>query len=297
MIRQNYVSLWAGMTCLLIASMAFGQQPDPFASHIRPTPPRTPEAEQRSFQVPPGFRVDLVAAEPDIFKPMNMAFDSQGRLWVSSSVEYPYAADINKPGRDKISVLADTNGDGAYDSNTTFVDGLNIPIGLYPYGDGVVAYSIPNIWHFRDTDGDGRADKRVKLYGPMGYERDTHGMNNAFRRGFDGWLYACHGFNNETTVQGTDGHVVKMHSGNTYRMKLDGSRIEQVYLGAGESVWDDDGLAWQFFYRRLSQQADLSTLARGVLSELWQAARWSWFCAPDDAAWAWLDGDCWHRDL
>jgi putative heme-binding domain-containing protein len=56
-------------------------------------------------------------------------------------------------------------------------------------------------------------------------------MNNAFRRGFDGWVYVCHGFNNETTVAGTDGHTIKMQSGNTYRMRLDGSRVEQFTWG------------------------------------------------------------------
>ena len=65
----------------------------------------------------------------------------------------------------------------------------------------------------------------------MGYERDTHGMNNAFTRGFDGWLYACHGFNNETRVAGRDQHEIHMQSGNTYRMRLDGDRIEQFTWG------------------------------------------------------------------
>ncbi len=65
----------------------------------------------------------------------------------------------------------------------------------------------------------------------MDYSRDTHGLNNSFRRGFDGWLYACHGFANETTVAGTDGHTIKMSWGSTYRMRLDGSRIEHFTWG------------------------------------------------------------------
>ena len=115
---------------------------------------------------------------------------------------------------------------------TTFADGLNIPMGLYPYGDGVICFSIPNIWHLRDTDGDDRADSREILYGPFDCTRDTHGMCNAFNRGLDGWLYACHGFNNQSTVAGQDGHQVTMQSGNTFRVRLDGSRIE--HLGHGQ---------------------------------------------------------------
>ena len=204
---------------------------DLFSAHVRATDPLTPEEEARTFVLPEGFEVSLVAAEPDIAKPMNMAFDSQGRLWVSSSEEYPFAAEPGRAPKDTIKVLEDTNGDGTFDKITTFADGLNIPIGLYPYNDGVICFSIPNIWHLRDTDGDGVADQREVLYGPFDTKRDTHGMCNGFRRGFDGWLYACHGFNNLSTVAGSDGHAITMHSGNTFRMKLDGSRIEHVVHG------------------------------------------------------------------
>lgn len=204
---------------------------DTFAKAVRETPPLDPEAERRTFVLPPGFTADLVVAEPDIAKPMNLAFDSRGRLWVSSSREYPYAAPADRKGRDTIKVLEDADGDGSFETVTTFADGLNIPIGLYPYRDGVICFSIPNIWFLRDTDGDGRADRREKLYGPMGYERDTHGMCNAFTRGFDGWLYACHGFNNHTQVAGGDGHSITMQSGNIFRMRPDGSRVEHFTHG------------------------------------------------------------------
>jgi putative membrane-bound dehydrogenase-like protein len=202
-----------------------------FAAGVRETEWLSPADELATFVLPPGFEATLVASEPDIAKPMNMAFDSKGRLWVSSSTEYPYPAPKDRVGRDTIKVLEDANSDGRFEKITTFADKLNIPMGLYPYKDGVVCFSIPNIWFLRDTDGDGRADKREKLYGPMGFERDTHGMCNAFTRGYDGWLYACHGFNNHTTVGGSDGHEIKMQSGNTFRMRLDGSRIEHFTHG------------------------------------------------------------------
>ncbi len=204
---------------------------DPFAANIRPTEHLTPDQEQKSFRLPEGFSIHLVASEPQINKPLNMAFDAKGRLWVTDTIEYPYPAPKDRPGRDTIKILEDTDGDGQADHVTTFADGLNIPIGLYPYEGGCVVFSIPNIWHLKDTDGDGKADERTVLYGPMGVDRDTHGMNNAFRRGFDGWLYACHGFSNETTVKGSDGHTVHMQSGNTYRMRLDGSRVEHFTWG------------------------------------------------------------------
>ena len=215
---------------LTLASPAIAAE-NPFAAGVRPTDPQSPSEQQRAFRLPPGFEIELVASEPDIAKPMNLAFDVKGRLWVSDSYEYPFAAPLDRPGKDAIKILEDRNHDGRYDSVSTFVDGLNIPIGLYPYRNGVVAWSIPNLWYFQDTDGDGKADKRTKLYGPLGYERDTHGMNSSFTRGFDGWLYITHGFNNNTTVRGADGSEITMNSGNTYRVRLDGSRVEQFTYG------------------------------------------------------------------
>jgi putative heme-binding domain-containing protein len=204
---------------------------DVFSAGVRTTEPLAPEEQMRAFDVPPGFEMELVVAEPQIAKPMNMAFDARGRLWVSDTLEYPFAVPVEKEGRDSIKILTDTNGDGDYDHVSTFAKGLNIPIGLYPYKNGVLAWSIPNIWWFEDTDGDGVADRKEKRYGPLGWERDTHGMNASFTRGFDGWLYATHGFNNTTTMHGSDGSSINMHSGNTYRIRLDGRRVESYTFG------------------------------------------------------------------
>jgi putative heme-binding domain-containing protein len=229
----NGLRLFAPAIVALSSFVAAAADPDPaeLAKVVRTTEPLTPEQERATFRLPPGFQVQLVAAEPEIAKPLNMAFDARGRLWVTSTIEYPLPAPADRKPRDTIKILEDKDGDGRADRVTTFADGLNIPMGLYPYKDGVVCFSIPNIWFLRDTDGDGKADKREKLYGPFGFERDTHGLCNAFRRGNDGWLYACHGFNNHTTVAGRDGHKITMHSGNTFRMRLDGSRIEHFTHG------------------------------------------------------------------
>ncbi|MDX1952697.1 MAG: c-type cytochrome [Verrucomicrobiota bacterium] len=204
---------------------------DPFAENVRTSEPLTPEAQQKTFHVPDGFEVQLVTSEPHIRKPMNMAFDSRGRLWVSESREYPYPAPLDKPGRDTIKIFEDFDANGRARKITTFAEGLNIPIGLYPYKNGVIAWSIPNIWFFQDTDGDGKADKKEILFGPLGWEKDTHGNNASFRRGFDGWLYATHGFNNTSTIKARDGSTITIHSGNTYRVRLDGSRVEQHTWG------------------------------------------------------------------
>ena len=185
---------------------------------VRETEALTPEQERAALHVPPGFEVQLFASEPMINKPINMAFDARGRLWVSSTVEYPYSADKSrwsdekgtrvKDSRDAIKILEDTDGDGKADKVTDFANELNIPTGVLPWHKpehkaGCIAWSIPNIWYFADTDGDDIADHREILFGPLGYEKDTHGMCSSFRLGLDGWVYATHGFNNTSRFEVT----------------------------------------------------------------------------------------------
>jgi putative heme-binding domain-containing protein len=217
-------------TVALIACNTHGAD-NPFADIVRKTEPQAPELEQKQFHLPPGFEIELVAAEPDIGKPINMAFDEQGRLWITQSREYPFPAPADKPARDAIKILSDFDAHGRAGKITTFADGLNIPIGIYPYKNGAIAYSIPYIYSFQDTNGDGRADKKELFLGRFGYEKDTHGMTSSFRRGYDGWLYANHGYNNDSVITAKDGSSIKMNSGNTYRVKIDGSHVEQFTWG------------------------------------------------------------------
>ncbi len=200
-----------------------------FNEHIRSTEARTPEEEKSGFKLPEGFEIELYASEPDIGKPINITFDGKGRMWVTQSFEYPFPASSGK-GSDRITILEDTDHDGKADKFTQFSDTLNIPIGILPVNDGAVAYSIPNVYRFTDSNSDGKADSKKILLGPFQH-RDTHGMVNNFMRGYDGWIHACHGFTNQSTVAGADGDSIKMISGNTFRFRPDGSRVEHVTHG------------------------------------------------------------------
>ncbi len=223
-------ALRAGLATITLMGLTT-QAADPFSEFIRQSEPLTAEQEKEQLRVPPGFEVQLVASEPEIGKPMNMAFDSRGRLWVAQSREYPYAAPLDKPARDTIKILGDFDERGRARKISTFAEGLNIPIGLYPYKNGVIAFSIPNISFHQDNNGDGRADKSELVLGRFGFDRDTHGLTSSFRRGYDGWIYADHGYNNNTTLTAKDGSSIQMNSGNTYRFRPDGSRVEQFTWG------------------------------------------------------------------
>lgn len=203
--------------------------PELFKDHIRVTDFQTHEQEMAGFHLPPGFEINLYASEPDITKPINMEFDDRGRLWVTHSIEYPNEASTGS-GQDKITILEDTDGDGKADKFTDFASDLNIPIGIMPIKGGAVAYSIPNIYFFEDKNGDDKYDEKRVLVGPFGHE-DTHGMINNFFRGTDGWIYSSHGFRNTSNVSGADKDSIHMTSGNTFRFRIDGSRVEQTTYG------------------------------------------------------------------
>jgi putative heme-binding domain-containing protein len=233
---QHRSYLLAALICTLSMSFASGQGKDQPkwapSPHIAATDPLRPEQQLKKMKVPPGFEIQLVAADPDIRKPINIAFDAAGRLWLTETIEYPFMAKEGQ-GRDAVKILEDFGPDGKARKITTFADKLNIPIGVIPDTDakGALVYSIPSIFHMRDTKGAGKADQREVYYTEFGHE-DTHGMTGEFQRGFDGWIYACHGFRNTSKVKSKNGETgISMTSGNTYRIKPDGSRIEKFTTG------------------------------------------------------------------
>ncbi len=194
------------------------------SEHIATTEALRPEEQVKKFRLPPGFVIELVAADPDIRKPINIAFDAAGRLWVTETIEYPFAAPPGK-GRDAVKILEDFGPDGRARKITTFAGGLNIPIGVLPLGrQDALVYSIPSIFSIH-------GDQRKVLFSGYGFQ-DTHGMTGEFVRGFDGWVYACHGYANTSKVKNAAGtSTITMQSGNTYRFQPDGSRIEYFTHG------------------------------------------------------------------
>lgn len=222
--RFALLALTVSLACPVLASAQ-----DRPVELVASTEPLSPAEQQQKFRLPPGFKIELVAAEPDVPKPINITFDAAGRLYATCSTEYPFPAEPGH-GKDRIQRLVDTNGDGVPEKVSTYASGLNIPIGVAVLHDGVLGHSIPEIFKFVDRDGDGVADDRRPVYQSIGF-RDTHGMASSFTWWLDGWVYACHGFANESKVTGADGREIVMQSGNTYRLKSDGSHIEYFTHG------------------------------------------------------------------
>ena len=153
-----------------------------------------PAAESvRHMVTPVGFQVRLFASEPDIGKPICLAWDERGRLWIAETVDYPNDKRPEGQGRDRIRICEDTDGDGRADRFTVFADHLSIPTSLaFAYG-GVIVHQPPHTLFLKDTDGDDRADiRRILITGWS--TADTHAGPSNLRYGFDNWYWGVVGY-------------------------------------------------------------------------------------------------------
>ena len=182
---------------LAAGAHAHAQGVFPHRQDRMPNRPYSPEEAIEAMTVPPGFAVELVAAEPDIVNPIAMAFDDRGRIWVTESLEYPRRE--AGPGRDRVKVLEDTDGDGRADKFTVFAGGLNIPTGIAVGYGGAWVLNAPDLLWFPDADGDGRADRSEVVVTGFG-RADAHELPSTLTWGPDGWLYGLNGVFNPSRI-------------------------------------------------------------------------------------------------
>src|SRR5215218_8231722 len=161
------------------------------APATQPVPLLTPEQEAATFNLPAGFRAEVVAAEPMVEHPVHIAFDANGRMWVAEMRSY--MPDTEGWGEAKplgrVSVLEDTDGDGRMDKSTVFADKLVLPRSVGFAGDGVLIASPPNLFFCRDTDGDGKADTRETLLTDAGTIGNPENSFNGLLYNLDNWIY------------------------------------------------------------------------------------------------------------
>jgi len=159
-------------------------------------PPTGPAEAAATFTVRPGFRAELVAAEPLIASPVALAVDAQGRAYVVEMRDYSE----RRPERlGRVKRLEDTDADGRYDRATVFLDGLPWPTAITCWDGGVFIGATPDLLYAKDTDGDGRADVRETVF--TGFASDyapyaTNKLNvqallNSFHWGLDGRIHGA----------------------------------------------------------------------------------------------------------
>jgi putative membrane-bound dehydrogenase-like protein len=205
--------------------------------------PLSPADSMQHMVVPPGFEVQLYAAEPEIYKPLCMAWDHRGRLWIAESLDYPNAKIRSGPGRDRIVICEDKNGDGRADSFKVFAEALNIPTSLLFANGGLIVLQAPDTLFLKDTNGDDRADERNVLFSGWGIS-DTHAGPSNLRWGLDNWVWGIVGYSG---FRGTVAGEPLRFAQALYRFKPDGSKLEFLRNTSNNSWgvgFSEDGLVF-----------------------------------------------------
>ncbi len=200
----------------------YERRPEP----VKYQAPLKPQDSMRYTQVPADFELQLFAAEPDVVKPIYMAWDERGRAWVVEARDYPHGlVNEGEPGESYIKICEDTNGDGKADKFTVFADKLNLATALVFVNDGIIVSEARRMLFLKDTNGDDKADVRQALLPGWGIG-DTHAMQSNLGRGFDNWLYGAVGY---SSFDGTVGGKAMRFGQGVFRFKPDGSALEFLY--------------------------------------------------------------------
>ena len=196
-------------TALLIALFAFtltltAAEPVPDPNELPRIPATEPANALKTFKVKPGFRLELVAAEPLVTDPVSLSFDANGRLYV---VEMRGYSERRTDSMGQIRLLEDTDNDGKMDKSTVFASGLNWPTSVFCYDGGVFIGVTPDLWFMKDTDGDGVADLKKIVYTGFGTDRErlnVQAMFNSFRWGLDNRIHGATASNGGTVSNPND---------------------------------------------------------------------------------------------
>ncbi|MFK8113139.1 MAG: PVC-type heme-binding CxxCH protein [Rubripirellula sp.] len=179
-------TLLTALVASLLCTPARSQ--DDFSSEL----PRIPATDAKNtlgaFSVAAGFEIQLVAAEPLISSPVAIEWDAAGGLYVCEMRGYSEDREL---GISRITRLTDTDGDGEYDDSTVFADSLLWPTALFPFDGGLFVGDAPNLYYFKDTNGDGKADLKKTVLTGFGTS-NVQGLFNSFRWGLDSRIHvAC----------------------------------------------------------------------------------------------------------
>lgn len=162
-----------------------------YSGELPRIPPREPDEALKSFQLRPGFRVELAAAEPLIRDPVALDFDADGRMYVVEFAEYNQYANPESSAHGAVKLLEDLDGDGVYETAHQFLEEIDTPVAVACWDGGVFIGAVPDILYCKDTDGDGQADVREPVFTGFARDHAGEGMLNSFRWGLDNRLHVC----------------------------------------------------------------------------------------------------------
>lgn len=177
--------------------------PNAVSGKLTSIPPTPAGDAAKTFRTLDGFRMDLLAAEPLVASPIAMTYDDSGRAYVCEMRDYPYTDKAHHQRNQEnptdaaigtVRLLEDTDGDGVFDRSTVFAEGLSWPTGVACWKGGVFVAATPDLWYLKDTDGDGKADIRRKVF--TGFRKfSVQAVMNNLAWGLDNHIHGAGGKN------------------------------------------------------------------------------------------------------
>ncbi len=207
--------------------------------------PLSPEDALESFQLHPDFEIEVFAAEPFVKDPVCMEFDADGNVYVVEMYDYPYRPEEGQE-RGRIVQLIDEDGDGRIDASRVFADKLMEATSILLWDGGLIVTAAPHILYLKDTDGDGKADMKRKLFSGF-FAQNSEAQITSLRLGVDNWIYASNnGRSGEVTSSlDPDASAIEM-SGADFRFRMDTNVFEQI-TGSGQFGQDLDEYGNRFY--------------------------------------------------
>ncbi|ASO04768.1 DUF7133 domain-containing protein [Arenibacter algicola] len=157
----------------------------------------SPEESMEKFYLPEGYKIELVASEPMVNEPVAIAWDGNGKMYVAQMDTY--MQNVDALGEDEpisqIKLLVDLDGDGKMDKSTVFIDSLLLPRMILPLDDRLIVnetYSY-DLWSYRDTDNDGVADEKIRVYeNPKRRGGNLEHQQSGLVWNLDNWVYTTY---------------------------------------------------------------------------------------------------------
>ncbi|MEZ6129958.1 MAG: PA14 domain-containing protein [Planctomycetaceae bacterium] len=254
---------------LVVKSNKQGDKEDGSFSYL------TPEETVKTFKLDEGLEANVFASEemfPEMINPVQMAVDPDGRLFASVWPSYPHW-NPTQPRRDRIVCLPDENGDGIADKCVIFADELNSVTGFEFWNGGMLVAALPELWFLKDTDGDDKADVKIRMLQGLS-SADSHHSANAMVLGPDGWVYWSRGIFNVATME-TPTKTYRSTQSGVHRFNPRTFEME-FHFPIGPNPHGDffDAWGYQFANDGTSGTGSYVNIGKGVDNKKWFEKQW-----------------------
>ncbi len=195
MFRFTLSFVFLAITTIVGPPSVRAQSPQADPSQLPRIPPTAPAEALGSFEIRPGYRLELAASEPQVMDPIAFAWDARNRLFV---VEMRGYSERREAALGRLRLLEDRDGDGFYETSRVYIDGLKWPTGVLCYRGGVFVIATPDLLYFKDTDDDGRADHREVIFTGFGEGQkrlNVQALANGLSWGLDGRVHGATAMN------------------------------------------------------------------------------------------------------